>query len=238
MSNFYKIGSKIELFLKPLVAGWWLWVLLIFLLLCFLFLQINDFNRADYSLDIGEMMKFCVFFVVFFVILFFGERNLRFRKILEFVQHCVTTFIFNYGFVSTVTISSYYLAITLDFIDLNPDKDHIQKGLGLILIIFLTLIVTFSFSPTSLIVKGYMQRYDDKWKTYHHHYVYIFPLFMLGLSSMWLIWVEYKGINFPFLAKEYIKVITQTKIVLGALVVHFFTFLLSAYFLEKKCIEQ
>ena len=102
----------------------------------------------------------------------------------------------------------------------------------------LTLIVCFSFNSTSLLVKGYMQRYDEKWKSYHHCFLYFLPLVIIGMSSIWLIWVAYMKVELPHRAQEYIKVVVQTKLMMFAFVLHFILLLASAYSIEKKHLEN
>ena len=103
-------------------------------------------------------------------------------------------------------------------------------------------VVLFSFKPTSLIVKGYMQRYDEKWKIYSPNNLgaafLTISLFLMSISSAWLIWVGYIGANFPVLEKEYIKVNTLVLLVSFAFLGYFISFLCSAYSIEKKHLEN
>lgn len=157
---------------------------------------------------------------------------------MDFIKNSVATFVFNYGFVSALVISSYYIAIAFGLIALNPQEKQVPDGFGVIIVILITLIVLFSFNPTSLIVKGYMQRYDEKWKNYHHHYLYSLTLAIIAMSSIWLIWFSYMKLEVPSWRQEYIKVVVQTRFIIGAFVWHFFFLIGGAYFVEKKCLDK
>jgi len=106
----------------------------------------------------------------------------------------------------------------------------------------LIFVVSFSFKPTSLIVKGYMQRYDEKWKIYNptncSAIFLILSLALMSISSTWLIWVGYIGVDFPVLEKEYIKINTQVALMLFAFASYFSSFLCSSYLIEKKYLES
>jgi len=240
---FYKIGSRIESFFEFIFNGWKGWAFSIIVLCYYIFFQVQAFYQVQTSINLEEIIYFGSFCAIVGTILFLRKKFLKIRKVLDFIQNCVTTFVFSYGFVSALTIASYYLSIAFGLIDFNSNnmnqgKAPMQTDIELVILMVLVLIVIFAFNPTSLMIKGYMQRYDDRWKTYDHSICYFATLIIVGISSIWLIWIEYIGVDFPVLKKEYIKVIIQTKFMVGAFILHFCCILYSAYKVEQKYIEK
>ena len=238
---FYKIGAKIERslnfffkwVLESILNGWKGWVFVI-----------GVFSYCIFWLSSGLKQNFWEtiytlgFFVIFTATILLNQKYIQIRKIFDFIQHSMITFMISCSVVSALVIASYYSAIILGLIDLNQEKNPVARDFGLLIFMGLTLIVCFSFNSTSLLVKGYMQRYDEKWKSYHHCFLYFLPLVIIGMSSIWLIWVAYMKVELPHRAQEYIKVVVQTKLMMFAFVLHFILLLSSAYSIEKKHLEN
>lgn len=229
---FYKIGAKIEKWIfESILSGWKGRVFAISGILAFIFGIIDSLKSDFWS------KTFCI--LVFFVVIFLYRK---YSKIFDFIQNSLVTFMFTYGFISVVIIALYYFAIKIGVINLMPGKEQAKSNIELIILAALMFVVLFSFNPTSLIVKGYMQRYDEKWKIYNPtNYSAMFlalSLVFMYISSAWLIWVGYIGVDFPVLEKEYIRINTQVVLMLFAFASYFISFLCSAYLIEKKYLEN
>ncbi len=137
-----------------------------------------------------------------------GAQHLyrKYSKIFYFIQNSLVTFMFTHGFISLVVIALYYFAIKIGVINLKSGEEQANSNIQLIILTALIFVVLFSFKPTSLIVKGYMQRYDEKWKIYNptnwSAIFLILSLALMSISSTWLIWVGYVGVDFPVLEKN------------------------------------
>lgn len=120
-------------------------------------------------------VKFIIFLFIYMPILscirrfWQKEGNALFKECVRLIPNSIVTFSISYGYVALLVTAAYFSLVRIGFINLDPEEkifpvDDVYVVITICIISM--LIAILSYQPTSLMIKGYMQRYDPKWKEY------------------------------------------------------------------------
>lgn len=165
------------------------------------------------------------------------EKNEKCRRFTRFFIHSVATFSISYGYVALLIVVAYFLAVRIGFLNLDPaGKMFPVDDVYILFLIFAIsmLAASLAFEPTSLMIRGYMKRYDKRWKDYSHSIFYI--IFLAGLCLFVILSTGFELITHELNRRlqEYLRIRWTTNFTIIAYIIHLCFMLYAQYKIEEK----
>ncbi len=191
------------------------------IMLAYMFLYPVVFDGK--SIDFIGLFLLAVFITFLASLKYIWHKYEKFREYTRFFIHSVATFSISYAYVVLLVVVAYFSAVRIGFLNLDPEgKMFPVDEVYVVFSIFAisALVALLAFEPASLMIRGYMKRYDKRWKDYSHSIFYIIFLAVLCLFVILPIGFKLLSHELNERLREYLMIRLTTSFMIVAYIAH------------------